>query len=144
MNLKKLSALIQKEWSHIDFEIKKLTSDRLDMNCNIVAKNYFDDGVLCKLTAYTSGTMHITFTFDNLEPTMHSLDLINTFNDNSSWFSAYITNINDNNFLELHYSGIGSADEKEMSKIFTFVLNRLISDDTMEYLKPLTELTTSD
>ena len=86
---------------------------------------------------YKAGTIHLFLTFDVIESTYDNLYLINAFNDNNPWFRAYITNIKNRDYLELHYTAIGLESENAVIESFGFLLNELLNENTLEYLKPI-------
>ena len=81
--------------------------------------------------------MHLFLTFDVIERSYDNLYLINTFNENSPWFKAYITNLNDKDYLELHYTAIGLENENEVLNACGFLLNDLLSENNLKYLNPI-------
>ena len=72
-----------------------------------------------------------------IERTYDNLYLINHFNSEHPWFKAYIANINDKDYLELHYSSLALKDEPEVINTFGFLLNDLLSEDTLKVLQPI-------
>ena len=142
MNLRKLFDRVTKDWSNLGFALDQFGKDKLVMSAEIVAKDYFDDNVYCKIVAYDNGCLHVMFTFDKLDPSLENYNLINEFNDNLSWFKAYISEKDSGNkFFELPFASMGEARDKDMASTIRFLLNELLSDSTMKYLKPILEKT---
>ena len=86
---------------------------------------------------YKAGTIHLFLTFDVSERTYDTLYLINHFNDNNPWFRAYITNIKDKDYLELHYTAICLKDEQEVMNTFAYLMNDLLNEETLKLLTPI-------
>ena len=143
MRPRKVYDLVRRHFDHLSFELKKDEMDQVEFTAEITAEKYFDDGVYIDIVAYKSGTYHVFFTFDSLEPTFDALTACNNFNKASAFFSSYVCKRGNTNFLELHYSGVGfdGVTEEEVADNIIFGLNELLSDDTLEYLQPLTRLT---
>lgn len=141
MNLKNAYNLIVKEFNQLDFTIKEETADKIRFTADVTLKKYYKDGIFIACTLYSSGTMHMFFTFDHIDENLNTLHLINEFNDNSSWFCAYITKKGDKKYLELHYSACGPDDDAEAADNYGFILRQLMSDTTVKYLTPLSKLT---
>ena len=78
-------------------------------------------------------------TFDEIESTYDKLYLINAFNSENPWFKAYIANINDKDYLELHYSAIALDKDEQVIDTFGYLLNELLNEQTLKYLKPILE-----
>ena len=121
----------------IGIQVHEEDANSLTLHSQITAKEYFINSVYCRFVAFSSGTIHLFLTFDVIERTYDNLYLINAFNENNPWFRAYITNIHDRDYLELHYTSVGLANEDEAIDTFGFLLNDLLSENTMKYLKPI-------
>ena len=130
-----------KDWEHVEVTLKEATANVYRINMQLVADKYFDDGIFVSLTIYASGTLHIFFTFDQLEKNITSYELINEFNDNNSWFKAYITTINNNNFLELKYTNCCGDSVDEAIDQTQHAFDQLLDETVLKLLKPLTNLT---
>ena len=142
MNFKRLFSLVSKSFPNIGFEVKRMEKDVLEITASIYASDYFDDHMYCQIIVYNSGSMHFILTFDKLDPTLENYELINQFNDNLSWFKAYISEKDSGNrFFELHYAAIGEAYEKAIADAISFLLEELLDDNTMKYLKPIVDKT---
>ena len=46
-------------------------------------------------------------------------------------------NINDKDYLELHYVALGLEKEAQVLDTFGFLLNDLLSENTLKYLNPI-------
>ena len=137
MNLISLKEQLLKIGSKIGLQVQEEKADSLTMHSQIVAKDYFDNSIYCRLVVFSSGTMHLFLTFDEIEKTYDNLFLINAFNEENPWFKAYIANINDKDFLELHYAAVSLKEENEAISVFGFLLTELLKEDTLKYLKPI-------
>ena len=89
------------------------------------------------MTVYEAGSMHVFFTFDEMERTYDNLYLINNFNAKHPWFKGYISNINDKDFFELHYASIEVKNEDEVIDTFGYLLNNTLKQETLDLLKPI-------
>ena len=139
MNLINLKEKLLSFGEKIGLQVHEETTNSLTLHSQITAKDYFINSVYCRFVAYSSGTIHLFLTFDVIERTYDNLYLINNFNENNPWFRAYITNINERDYLELHYTAVGLANEQEAIETFGFLLNELLNESTLKYLKPILE-----
>ena len=137
MNLIKLKEQLLKMGQSIGLQVEEETAESLTVHAQIMAKDFFEESIYFRLVTYTSGTMHMFLTFNEIERTYDNLYLLNAFNENSPWFKAYIVNVNEKDFLELHYTAIALDNEKQVTDSFGFLLNELLKDNTLNYLKPL-------
>ena len=68
--------------------------------------------------------------------------MINDFNENQSWAKAYIMESSSGkHYLKIHYAFLNSSDEQDASDSISYALDDLVSDETLQDLKPLTDLT---
>ena len=137
MNLTNLKEQLLKFGEKIGLQVHEEKADQITFHTQITAKDYFINSVYCRFVAYQSGTIHLFLTFDVIESTYDNLYLINAFNENNPWFRAYITNIKDRDYLELHYAAIGLNHENEAIDTFGFLLNELLNEPVLQYLKPI-------
>lgn len=137
MNLTNLKEQLLKYGEKIGLQVHEEKADQITFHTQITAKEYFANTVYCRFVAYQSGTIHLFLTFDVIESTYDNLYLINAFNENNPWFRAYIANIKDKDYLELHYASIGLDHENQAINIFGFLLNELLNEPTLKYLKPI-------
>lgn len=137
MNLISLKEKLLNLGKSIGLQVQEETKESMTLHSQITAKDYFENSIYFRMVVFNSGTLHIFLTFDEIERTYDNLYLINAFNAESPWFKAYITNINDKDFLELHYSVMGLQDDEEVINSFGYLLNSLLTEDTLKYLKPI-------
>ena len=137
MNLMSLKEKLLNLGKSIGLQVQEETKESMTLHSQITAKDYFENSIYFRMVVFNSGTLHIFLTFDEIERTCDNLYLINAFNAESPWFKAYITNINDKDFLELHYSVMGLQDDEEVINSFGYLLNSLLTEDTLKYLKPI-------
>ena len=137
MNLTSLKERLLEFGKTIGLQVQEETKESITLHSQIVAKDYFDNSIYCRLVIFSSGTFHLFLTFDEIDRTYDKLYLINTFNEDNPWFKAYINNINDKDFLELHYAGISMQEEQQIINIFGFLLTELLSEGTLRYLTPI-------
>ena len=137
MNLNKLKEQLLKIGERIGLQVHEENANSLTLHAQLTAKDYFTNTVYLRLVAFNSGTLHMFLTFDEIERTYDNLYLINAFNAENPWFRAYITNINDKDYLELHYASIALEKEEQFVNSIGFLLNELLSENTLKYLKPI-------
>ena len=137
MNLNNLKEKLLKMGEKIGLQVHEEDANSLTLHSQITAKEYFINSVYCRFVAFSSGTIHLFLTFDVIERTYDNLYLINAFNENNPWFRAYITNIKDRDYLELHYTAVGLNHEDEAIETFGFLLNELLNENSLKYLKPI-------
>ena len=121
----------------IQLQVHEETSESVTLHTQLVAKDYFDNSIYLRIVVFSSGTFHMFLTFDQMETTYDNLYLINAFNENNPWFRAYIANIGGKDFLELHYVAVSLQDERQVVDSFGFLLNDLLSENILKYLKPI-------
>lgn len=137
MNLTKLKEQLLQIGEKIGLQVHEENANSLTLHAQIAAKDYFDNTVYLRIVAFNSGTLHVFLTFNEIEKTYDNLYLINAFNNENPWFRAYITNINDKDFLELHYASIALETEQQIVDTIGFLLNELLTENTLKYLKPI-------
>jgi len=137
MDLIKLKEQLLDMGKRIGLQVQEETAQNITLHSQITAKDYFDNSIYFRLVVYSSGTLHMFLTFDEIERTYDNLYLINNFNAENPWFKAYITNINDKDYLELHYVALGLEKEAQVLDTFGFLLNDLLSENTLKYLNPI-------
>ena len=137
MNLNTLKEQLLKIGERIGLQVHEENANSLTLHAQLTAKDYFTNTVYLRLVAFNSGTLHMFLTFDEIERTYDNLYLINAFNAENPWFRAYITNINDKDYLELHYASIALEKEEQVVNSIGFLLNELLSENTLKYLKPI-------
>ncbi len=91
-NLKKAEKFVQKclksEWSGLDFEYE-LKDDEFTASASLTLKNHTDD-IRVLITVYSGGMAHFRAVFDKIDKEPEAYILVNTFNDNNSFFKAFI------------------------------------------------------
>jgi hypothetical protein len=75
--------------------------------------------------------------FDKLDKTNRSLDLVNTFNDNSLFFKAYIR---EDSYLEIDHTFFcyNEADLEDYSSEFMYKLANLSDNETLQAITKMT------
>ena len=142
MNLRNFYNQISRSLDFVNFEIKEETADKMVLQADLQARDHFDDDVLVKIVSFASGTLHVFFTFDHLDKNLRNYELINDFNTNTSWFSAYIKEGQRGNFfLEIHYATVDNVTEDIMAESVEFAFDQLLNEDSFEYLRQLTQVT---
>ena len=137
MNLTSLKEKLLEMGKKIGLQVFEENAQSITLHSQITAKDYFDNSIYCRIVVFNSGTMHVFLTFDEIERTYDNLYLINNFNAESPWFKAYIANINDKDFLELHYAAVALENENEVIDSFGFLLNDLLNENNLKYLTPI-------
>lgn len=142
MNIKKIYNLLVKEWPNISFNIEEEDNEYIELTAETNAKRFFDDDIFIRVIAYTSGSSHVFFVLDELDPTLETYQLINEFNENQSWAKAYIMeSSNGRHYLKIHYAFLSAKNEKDVCECIGYALDDLVSEETLLNLKPLTDLT---
>ena len=139
MNLNKVKEEMLKDGAKIGLKVEEETAEKLVLHAEITAKAYFKDSIYLRVVVFESGTLHVFLTFEELEKTYENLYLINSFNADNPWFRAYIGNINGKDFLELHYTSFSIESEEQVSDAVGYLLNQLLEQSALQYLKPMLE-----
>lgn len=139
MNLNKIKEEMLKDGAKIGLKVEEETAEKLVLHAEITAKAYFKDSIYLRVVVFESGTLHVFLTFEELEKTYENLYLINSFNAENPWFRAYIGNINGKDFLELHYTSFSIESEEQVSDAVGYLLNQLLEQSALQYLKPMLE-----
>lgn len=137
MDLIKLKEQLLEMGKKIGLQVQEESAQSLTLHAELTAKDYFDNSIYLNVTIYNSGTMHMFLTFNEIERTYDNLYLINNFNAEHPWFNAYIANINEKDYLELHYSSLFLKDDLEVINSFGYLLDNLLSENTLSLLKPI-------
>ena len=139
MNINNVKERLLKMGQKIGLQVEEETAQSVTLHTELNAKEYFKNSIYFKVVIFSSGTVHMFLTFDEIESTYDKLYLINAFNSENPWFKAYITNINDKDYLELHYSAIALENDNQVIDTFGYLLNELLNEQTLKYLKPILE-----
>ena len=139
MNINNVKEQLLKMGQKIGLQVEEENTQSVTLHTELNAKEYFKNSIYFKVVVFSSGTVHMFLTFDEIESTYDKLYLINAFNSENPWFKAYITNINDKDYLELHYSAIALESDSQVIDTFGYLLNELLNEQTLKYLKPILE-----
>ena len=139
MNINNVKEQLLKMGQKIGLQVEEESAQSVTLHTELNAKEYFKNSIYFKVVVFSSGTVHMFLTFDEIESTYDKLYLINAFNSENPWFKAYITNINDKDYLELHYSAIALDSDSQVIDTFGYLLNELLNEQTLKYLKPILE-----
>lgn len=139
MNINNVKEQLLKMGQKIGLQVEEENAQNVTLHTELNAKEYFKNSIYFKVVVFSSGTVHMFLTFDEIESTYDKLYLINAFNSENPWFKAYITNINDKDYLELHYSAIALESDSQVIDTFGYLLNELLNEQTLKYLKPILE-----
>ena len=139
MNINNVKEQLLKMGQKIGLQVEEESAQSVTLHTELNAKEYFKNSIYFKVVVFSSGTVHMFLTFDEIESTYDKLYLINAFNSENPWFKAYITNINDKDYLELHYSAIALESDSQVIDTFGYLLNELLNEQTLKYLKPILE-----
>ena len=123
MNINNVKEQLLKMGQKIGLQVEEETAQSVTLHTELNAKEYFKNSIYFKVVIFSSGTVHMFLTFDEIESTYDKLYLINAFNSENPWFKAYITNINDKDYLELHYSAIALENDNQVIDTFGYLLN---------------------
>ena len=139
MNINNVKEQLLKMGQKIGLQVEEENAQSVTLHTELNAKEYFKNSIYFKVVVFSSGTVHMFLTFDEIESTYDKLYLINAFNSENPWFKAYIANINDKDYLELHYSAIALDNDNQVIDTFGYLLNELLNEQTLKYLKPILE-----
>ena len=139
MNINNVKEQLLKMGQKIGLQVEEENTQSVTLHTELNAKEYFKNSIYFKVVIFSSGTVHMFLTFDEIESTYDKLYLINAFNSENPWFKAYIANINDKDYLELHYSAIALENDNQVIDTFGYLLNELLNEQTLKYLKPILE-----
>lgn len=93
INVRKALAIIQKDlaktWKKLDFDYEIVDNDEIKVKSSVTLTNV-DDDILIIINVYSSGRCGFRAVFDKIEKTGEALYLVNQFNDERSYFKAYI------------------------------------------------------
>lgn len=138
MNLKNVEKQLRQSLNEkrgLNFEYK-YEENYLDVACDITCKSY-DDGIYVAMDVYDDGLISISFTFDKLDLSDTALQLINNFNKESVWLTAYVSS---KGYLKLR-NNIFVGSEKAVVENIDFLLDHFLSDKIKKVLVPLSQLT---
>ncbi len=139
MNLLVVKERLLEMGKQISLSVEDENAEQLTVSAHMQAKTYFNDEVYLRYVIFKSGTVHLFLTFDEMEKTYDNLFLINKFNADNPWFRAYIINLGGKDFLELHYTSFSIESEEQVSDAVGYLLNQLLEQSALQYLKPMLE-----
>jgi hypothetical protein len=137
MNLTAVKEQLLKLGEKVGLKVESETAEKLTVHTQMSAKGYFDQSIYLRVVIFSSGTLHMFITFEEMEKTYDNLFLINNFNSENPWFKAYIGNINGKDYLELHYASLALENEGQVTTTVGYLLNELLSENSLKYLKPI-------
>ena len=98
----------------------------------------FDDDVRVAINVYPNGGFLLDYIFDQFDLNVDTCEFINQYNQNVLFFKAFV---NEGGFLEIAATNMESDNEDSVIHKVAFLMNSIVSDDNLEYLRPLTEIT---
>ena len=137
MNLTAVKEQLLKLGEKVGLKVESETAEKITVHTQMSAKGYFDQSIYLRVVIFSSGTLHMFITFEEMEKTYDNLFLINNFNSENPWFKAYIGNINGKDYLELHYASLALENESQVTTTVGYLLNELLSENSLKYLKPI-------
>lgn len=137
MNLNIVKEQLLKIGEKISLQVEEQDTQKLTLHTEIQAKQYFNSTVYLRIVVFSSGTLHVFFTFYEIDSTYDNLYLINAFNSENPWFRGYITNINNKDYFELHYAAIAIENEQSVVDVVGYLLTELLKENTLKYLQPI-------
>ena len=137
MNLTAVKEQLLKLGEKVGLKVESETAEKITVHTQMSAKGYFDQSIYLRVVIFSSGTLHMFITFEEMEKTYDNLFLINNFNSENPWFKAYIGNINGKDYLELHYASLALENEGQVTTTVGYLLNELLSENSLKYLKPI-------
>lgn len=129
-----LNKLLADEWQ---FDITtKIDGDWLTATADLTAKD-IDDGIFFKVGVSNNDAFYIQFVLDKIEFSSYVCKLIYDYNYHSNWLHCYVR---EDGYLVVEYA-IRYVSLDMLQDNIDFMLSEFTDDDTMKYLKPLSELT---
>ena len=141
MNTKYILDTFQKIHKDLYIEIDKDEPGQLIFHAPHCTVRPFDDDILIRFIVMENGFVFEAI-FDSLEITSANLWALNTFNQDNTFFTAFISEHAEGVYL-LHIRAAVTMIENEEQTIdsINFYLATFLSDMMEEYLLPLTQLT---
>ena len=137
MNLTKVKDQLLTMAKQISLEVEEETKEKITLHAYLNAVHYFKNSIYFRIVVFASGTLHVFFTFDEVERTYDNLYIVNTFNAENPWFRAYIGNINGNDYLELHYTAVSMEKENEVTDTVGYLLTEILEEDNVKYINSI-------
>lgn len=143
INLREFEKKLKGHYPHLQFDFKydgeESEPERVFVNSSIVVPSSFDDKVMLNLTIYQDGFILMKLVFDELEHTLENYLLINDFNNHTA-FKGYIDNFQDTSFFIVEFTGTDRTTNDAFLTV-TDRISRLLDEDVLKYLKPITVVT---
>ena len=137
MNLTKLKEELLKTGEKIGLQVEEETSKELTLHAELMAQKYFKNSVYLRIVIFSSGTIHVFFTFDEMARTYDRFYLINNFNEDNPWFRGYIANINGKDYFEVRYVAVDIETNEQVMDTVGFLLNEILSEKIQTYLQEI-------
>ena len=139
INLRRAKSVVENFFKDWDINIEyELDNRRLRCKSNISARPY-DDDIFFSIWVYPSGHVSCNFYFDYLRVNEHTLSLVNDFNQHVVGLKASI-DPEDGGVLVTHEANVLTEDILDIC--IGAVMSNLVDEDTVKYMRPITELTT--
>ena len=139
LNLKKVLKTIEKEldkeWGNLDFEYS-IEDDTATVTADLTLNNH-DDDIKTMITVFEGGAAVFRAVFDEIEKTPRVLSLLNDFNCEHPFFTAFVR---EDGFLELRHF-VFLSDENAINEYPSEFLIRLANLADSETLLKLTRFT---
>ena len=133
---KVLYKLLKKEW---DFNIETKNEDGwLAVTANLTVDG-IDDGIFFKVAVSDKDSFYVQFILDKIDFSSYVCKLIYDYNANSNWLHCYVR---EDGYLVIQYA-VRYMSLDVLEKNVSFILNEFVYEENMNYLKPLTELTST-
>ena len=139
VNLKKIMSNIQKkikkDWRKLNFDYS-LERNEVDVTANLTLNNH-DDDIRVVINVYDGGMAFFRAVFDKADVTPELLTLLNKFNDDNSFFTAFVR---EDGYLELR-NVIAFYDDKVFKEYpgeFLTRLANLADDETLQQITSMT------
>lgn len=144
MDLIRLKEELLKIGANIGLQVEEENQNNITLHATLVAKDYYQDSIYLRITVFSSGTFHMFLTFNTIETTYDNLFLINHFNAENPWFKAYVANLNNKDFLELHFVALSLKEVEDALDTFGFLMNELLSEETTKFLNTILNISKID
>jgi hypothetical protein len=101
-----------------------------------------DDNLLLELSAFNNGNVWLRLALDFVDDPSMVYPLINLLNKNCPWLKAFVdSNQQGNNFVVITSWNYQSTNASEGVGYVEFVLHQLVSEDVLQYLRPIAAIT---
>jgi hypothetical protein len=135
-----------------NYLIKELGLDKDNVNSEIeedtlyvssmLSTKFFDDNILNAYEFTEDGFLIVKFILDKLPMNLSNMKMVNEYNSNVILFKCFINE--DKGYLNFNHVFINIKTADDLIESVKFLLDRLVGEYSLKFLKPLADLTTED